>query len=309
MPSLSPLTRLILYCWAPAVVFVAIITVLRAKLAHRLRWKSMLLRVTAIRVDDANEAKLVITEKERRVLSTLLQNITLMSALGATLALSLLIAPTEIIYDASDGQELTIQYFILLTFASTGTYVMVVIESALSLLYLEQYTDSQLHAILCQRATELFVEPLLAFITATLYMLAAGIVFCGYLYGRAAVIGLSTIVVIPVYKIAMYWFYLERFDSQSFALARKIETGRRITQVDHDNDNDGDDEDTTGANAPAGTIVVRLARQGTVVGQSKLLEAMKRQRDEKRRTVTTKTVARRLRRLRSGGDHGVSVSA
>ena len=152
--ALSTFAYNILTCWLPALTCVATVSLLRRRLAHKLRWKSMLLRVTAAHVSDdgsVDDSKLIVTDKERRVLTTLLQNITLLSALGATLAVSLLIAPTEIIYDAGDWSSTSSQYFIFLTFVSTGSYMVVVIESALTLLYLEQYTDAQLHALLCER--------------------------------------------------------------------------------------------------------------------------------------------------------------
>lgn len=258
--TLSPLNFNLLTVWLPALVGVAIITLLRRKLASRLRWTSMLLRVTASHIGD--DASMVVSAKERQVLTTLLQNITLLAALGASLSMSLLIAPTEIIYEAGDGDQTLVQCFICLSFLSVGAYLIVVVESALSLLYLEQYSDAQLHAILCEKAAELFVEPLLGFISATVYLLAAGILFCGYLYGVAAVIGLSVVVTIPIVKVGRSWAYLERFDSHSFALARKMEAGQRLS---------------CDADAPGG-LEAHIKRQITIVGQSKLLDAMKEQR-------------------------------
>ena len=296
--ALSTFAYNILTCWLPALTCVATVSLLRRRLAHKLRWKSMLLRVTAAHVSDdgsVDDSKLIVTDKERRVLTTLLQNITLLSALGATLAVSLLIAPTEIIYDAGDWSSTSSQYFIFLTFVSTGSYMVVVIESALTLLYLEQYTDAQLHALLCERAAELFVEPLLAFITSTIYLLAAGVVFCGYLYGGGAVVGLSLIVVIPVIRIARSWSYLENFDSRSFALARRLQRGSSLKDLE---------DDGSGAAGGNGGSGGSLSRQMTVVGQSKLLDAM---REAKRIKANAKSPA--YKRVRSLARNGMTSAA
>ena len=100
------------------------------------------------------------------------------------------------------------------------------------------------------------------------------------------------------------------------ALARKIETGQRLSHVDGDDDGNDDDEVGGGANkapAAAGTIVMRIARQGTVVGHSKLLEAMKQKKEQRRISMapTRKVLsrARRLHALRHVAEHDVSVSA
>ena len=119
------------------------------------------------------------------------------------------------------------QYFIFFSFASTGTYMFATISSSLTLLYLEQFNDQQLHALLCERAAELFVEPLLAFISATLYLLVSGVLFCVYVYGAEAGIGLSVVVTVPILKICKAWSYLERFDKRSFNLAKRLQQGKQ----------------------------------------------------------------------------------
>lgn len=161
--SLTTAQHNLLLIWLPCLIFVASMQPLRKRMARKLRWKDMVLRLTSARGTMGYES---LHEKERKVLSGLLQNLTLLSALGSTLAVALMIAPTEIYYDAGVSREWHAQLFIFLSFASVGTYVLVVIECSLTLLYLEQFSDSQLHAILCMKAAEQFVEPLLAFVRA-----------------------------------------------------------------------------------------------------------------------------------------------
>jgi hypothetical protein len=290
--ALSTTEYNLLTCWLPMLVMVGCVTLLRRCMAHRLRWKSMVLRLTATKTQlgekqqEGFEGTPVVSAKVRQTLSSLLQNITLLSALGATLSITLLIAPTEVIVEAGDAQSMHAQYFVCLSFLSTGTYIVVAIEAALSLLYLEQYSDAQLHGVLCQKAAEIFVEPLLAFITATVYMLCAGVLFCGYLYGAEAAIGLSAIVIVPIVRVGRSWLYLERFDLRSFALARRLEAGSDVSEVI------GSSDGRSGA-------ILSMKREMTVVGQSKLLEAMKELRTAQRLRRSTVT-GRDSHRRRTG---------
>ena len=265
----------LLVVWLPAVLFIIVVHLLRFRLAHRLRWKEMVLRLTATHSGDEAAG---ISAQERKVLAGLLSNVTLLSALGSTLALTLLCAPTEI-YAMEDEsgipytRSVASQYFIFFSFASTATYMIVVIESALALLYLEQYSNTQLHALLCEKAAVLFVEPLLAFVTASFYMLVAGVIFCASLYGPEAGIGLSIFVTIPIIKVAAAWHYMESFDMRSFQIAKKFEKSLSATRFNLA----PTDESTT----PCGPH--KLTRTGTVVGQSLLLQAMKEQASKRRR--------------------------
>ena len=229
----------------------------------------MVLRLTATKSGDGHQEQL--SSREREVLCTLLENLTLMSALGSALALSLLCGPTELVF-GPDAGTILIQYFIFFSFTSTVTYMVVAIEASLTLLYLEQFNDNQLHALLCEKAADLFVEPLLAFITSTVYMLVAGILFCVYVYGNEAGIGLSTIACIPSYKVYRAWHYLEMFDRRSFHIARQLEKGEHAPEEE--------DDDDPRKRRPRKSIITR---QLTIVGHSKLLSAMK-QKDEHKRS-------------------------
>ena len=221
------LTRIqfnLLVVWLPATLLVMSISVLRLKLSKKLRWSQMVLRLTATHTNDTRLTNF--SDRAREVLNSLLSNVTLLATLGCALALSLLTAPTELMQGDDAGTVLG-QYFIFFSFASTGTYMFATISSSLTLLYLEQFNDQQLHALLCERAAELFVEPLLAFISATLYLLVSGVLFCVYVYGAEAGIGLSVVVTVPILKICKAWSYLERFDKRSFNLAKRLQQGKQ----------------------------------------------------------------------------------
>ena len=278
----------LLYVWLPAFGLVATVTTLRFRLAHRLRWKQMVLRLTATHMDD----DVTVSERQRQVLSDLLSNVTLLSALGSTLSLSLMMAPTEVFYveDEVSGdlvsRSIAAQYFIFLSFASTGNYVVVVSESALTMLYLEQFSDFQLHALLCEKAAQLFVEPLLSFVSATIYMLGSAVIFCYMIYGPEAGIGLAIIAPIPMLKVVAAWHHLESFDKRSFAISRRLEQG-----------------EDPGQDAPGGPRARRpasITRSVTVVGQSKLLDAMKEKSKERRREAMNGRFSFRVS-PRSGG--------
>lgn len=140
----------------PALILTTCVSSGRFWLARRLRWRTMVLRLTATHTDDTRPS--ILSTREREVLTELVSNLTLLAALGSALALSLLIAPTEVLY-GPDSKTVIAQAFLFFSFASTATFVVVVIESSLTMLYLEQYNDAQLHALLCDKAADLFVEP------------------------------------------------------------------------------------------------------------------------------------------------------
>ena len=287
MMGLSIMQYNLLVVWLPAVLFIVIAHMLRFRLASKLRWKEMVLRLTATH---SEEEAAGISDRERTVLTNLLSNVTLLSALGSTLALTLLCAPTEIYAEEDESgipltRTVSSQYFIFFSFASTATFMIVVIESALAYLYLEQYNNTQLHALLCEKAAVLFVEPLLAFVTASFYMLVAGVIFCASLYGPEAGIGLSVFITIPLLKVGSAWHYMESFDRRSYKIAKKFEkhlSGSHFSP--HGIQHEGAvHESSVSHDTPAGhTPRKLLKRTGTVVGQSMLLQAMKAQQDAKR---------------------------
>lgn len=90
-------------------------------------------------------------------------------------------------------------------------------------------------------------------------MLGAGIVFCAYLYGPEAGIGLGIICTIPIVRIIRGWAHLESFDHKSFSIARELESRHTEPTVAAPHD---------------GARPARVQRGQTVVGQSKLLDAM-----------------------------------
>jgi len=158
-------------------------------------------------------------------------------------------------------------------------HVVVVIEASLTLLYLDQYSDVQLHALVCTRSAELLVEPLLGFVFATLYMLVSAVIFCAYLYGPETGIGLSVIVLIPTLRVIRLWFSLEYFDKQSFSLARQLENEAKP----------------------------QLKRALTVVGHSKLADAMKSRSPRRGKRMVARVREAHLSAVLAGGGRPVEA--
>ena len=110
---------------------------------------------------------------------------------------------------------------------------------------------------------------LLAFITATIYFLVASVIFCTYMYGTEAGIGLTFVVLFPVVKVSAAWHYLEQFDRRSFALTRQLEARAEAGSTPLEN------SPRDVPRAQSGGLHAPLQRSVTVVGHSNLLEAMK----------------------------------
>ena len=204
--------ELFLFVWMPCIVFFVLNLLLRRRYMNSLRWHKMLLRMTKDGIDD----------NERQAIRNLLSNVAILSAFGASITITF-VSDTSTFAGAWDTYAAQIYFF--MSIASFGTFAVVTVNVTLALLYFDQFTPEQTQALLLEQSLTLFVDPVLAFVSAMVYLTIVVLLFGMRLYGEHAGLGMLIIFVVAWFKIHQIWTTLERFDRATDALAASTAAG------------------------------------------------------------------------------------
>ena len=190
--------RMFALVWLPGLACLVVIMRSRSHFAHSLKWSASL---RAMSHDGVNEG-------ERDALRTLLGNVALLAALGASFAISFVLDST-----AFEGvsHDVPAQIYVFASLASAGTFTKIIIDTTLTLLYVDQYEPDELKLLLVEQSTVLFVEPLLALCSALGYLAVSVLTYCGQVYGTHASLGFALMLGVAVSKIASLWTTLEGY--------------------------------------------------------------------------------------------------
>lgn len=147
--------ELLFFVWVPCIAFVCGNLVLRNKFMRSLRFAKMIDRMTT----DG-----IVSDSERHAIRNMLSNIGILSAFGASIAVTF-VSDTSTFAGAWDTYAAQVYFF--MAFASFGTFAIITVNVTVTLLYFDQFTAEQTHALLLEQSLTLFVDPVLAFVRSS----------------------------------------------------------------------------------------------------------------------------------------------